>query len=644
MGYGEFWSSFGNSTEQGGGGGSSAGVAGQVLDSLGIPHNGVTGGSLEGLDIKSMDAMQAIKMSLMEEGVYTEIGVGEDGKVAQYAVGQGLGDGGGGGSYGQIQTFSYSVKVSGVMITGKKPPTTRLPPQWGNVLAGGSMIFNTEFLKGGCNIDALSKYATICYVDPNMSNGSNGYADGIDNFYETTKPWESIIGYARCLSFPGMEDSPETTIVHADTSYVPLPVDGGGADGFSANLGVLTTRPAVPSSVEGATDCAPVSSSQTAEGGVSVTIPVNLRYADKRGTKFDGFSGINKVYLEGMLVQYTARPITDADAILKDGGGIVEISTDSPNVFLYELKIGTQCQVVIDGEAVFIVFADNSSMNDPCQYGNKVRYKIDPQCALAKMSGALESLGTATILPINKTFAYLVRRVFVGAILNMPSITVYNPIPGKAKEICNALTYEAAALVLSSPPAPIALNGGLIDTSSMMQDHDPSTTQSFSTTSYEQAMQSMDGGQGYTLSMPWLDEGGVSRVSNMLYEAMVGDSGSMTVFIDGPGSNPQIGGTAPDGGIINEVLHSYTDSVAYTVSVGSGPRIIRDFAGGGTSHYKMVDNVEVGGTIIQDCGNHVNFKVMLDSFGPTVAINGVFDILRVGDLVKCMMFNTPVEG
>jgi len=639
----DFWASFGSDTGDSAGGGSTQGVAGQVLDSIGIPHNGVTGGVLAGLDIKSMDAMQAIKLSLMDNSKLTEIGVGEDGKVSQYVVGQGLGGGSGGGAYGQIQTFSYSPKVSGVMITGKKPPVRRLPPQWGNVMAGGQMSFNTEFLKGGCNIDNLSRYATVCYIDPNMSNGSNGYQDGISNFYENKSPWENIIGYARYISFPGMEDSAQTTITHSPTAYVPLPLEGGSDSGFSADVGTLMKRPEAPPGLDGEVECGG-DTGISAVGGVSVIIPENLRYTDHRGTKFDGFSGINKVYIEGMLVGYKAIPIGDTDAISPTGGAVVEITSDSPSIFLYELKIGTQCQVVIDSEKVAIAFADNASINDPGVYGSGVKYTLNPHCALARMAGGPPSEGTVTLLPINSFFGYLVRRVFAGAILNIPSFTVYDPIPGKAKEICDTIEYEAAALVIESRPAPIALNGSLIDTSSMEMDHDPSTTQNFSGSAYEQAIASMDGGMGYTLSMPWLDEGGVSSVSSMLYEAMSGDSGSMTVFIDGPGSNPQVGGTAPDGGIINEVFHSYTDSVAYTVSVGSGPRIIRDFAGGGTSHYKMVDEVTVGGTIIEDCGNHVNFKVMLDSFGPTIAINGISDILRVGDFVQCKMFNTPVEG
>jgi len=248
------------------------------------------------------------------------------------------------------------------------------------------------------------------------------------------------------------------------------------------------------------------------------------------------------------------------------------------------------------------------------------------------------------LLPITAHSGYLVKNVFAGSVLNMPCLNVYDPTPGKAKIICDTMSYQAAALVLSSPPAPIALNGSIVDTSDSEQDHDPSTTQSFSNSSLETAMESMNGGQGFTLNLPWLDEGGVCMLSRSLYDSLSSDSGSMTVFIDGPGSNPQVGGTAPDGGIINEVFHSYTDSVAYTVSVGSGPRIIRDFASGGTAYYKMVDTVNAGGTIIEDCGNHVDFKVMLESFGAVIAINGVADILRVGDFVNCTMYNNPVEG
>jgi hypothetical protein len=64
---------------------------------------------------------------------------------------------------------------------------------------------------------------------------------------------------------------------------------------------------------------------------------------------------------------------------------------------------------------------------------------------------------------------------------------------------------------------------------------------------------------------------------------------------------------------------------------------------GGPSPMRSED-ISAVGTIIQDMGNHVNFKVRMDGFGERIAVNLSRHILRVGDKVSCTVHNNPVES
>lgn len=649
-GCGDFWASFGEAVEFEESCSSTA-VAGQVLDSIGIPHDGVTGGALTNLDIKSMDAMQAIKLSLMDEsarsGQIYEIGVSPEGSVYQYAVG--TGGGAGGQIYSTIQTFSYRSKVSGVMITGGKPPISRKSPAWKSMFGGGKKIYDSGFLTGGCNSESYSRHVTVVYKNPNDVLGSEGYEDGIDNFYENLTPWESILGYARCLSFAGMKDSPSTKITQSDASYIPLETEGSGGSGWTANLGTLVRRP--KTAVDGVSEkCYEDSGPEVPySNGVKVKIPEELRYTTVRGTKVDGFSLADKVFIVGRKIErIVVKPKlpTSATEPPDENNADVEISVNATADLIYGLDLGKHCVIAYDTSTntPYVVFANNSHPYDSTKYGSGVKYIVDPKCALYRTGSV--AAGVGTILPTETTSGYLVSKVFVGVTLQgVPSLSIYDPRYGEARKIAESLEYDATPIVIVDEQAPVALNGSIIDMSNLLQDHDPTTVQNFQSSEYERALASMDGGLGYMLNMSFLDESGVAGLSEALYSEMNQDSGVITVTIYGPGANPVIGSTGPDGGIINEVVHSYTDSNSYTISATSGPRLIREFASSSAAtSYLASDTVTRPGVIIQDAGNHVSFKVMVDGVGPVNAINCVSDILRVGDIVSCSMYNNPIEG
>ena len=236
--------------------------------------------------------------------------------------------------------------------------------------------------------------------------------------------------------------------------------------------------------------------------------------------------------------------------------------------------------------------------------------------------------------------------------IQTPCIKIYDPRSaegtfGKAHEIATTLEYKLAALVSVDEPAPVAFNGSSINMEQIQVDHDPTTQQNFQETDFEQAMDQMVGGGGISLTLSFLDKGGCEKLSSELHDYMNAGNGSVVTYVCGPDSAPKLGGVGFDSNsIINEIVYSYADSNSYTISVSAGPRLVGGFTsvtGGVLS--KKVESFPSSGTVVEDLGNHIHFKVLLDGYGssPILAINTAPMIIRVGDKVQCTIYNNAVE-
>ena len=162
-------------------------LAKAVLDAYGIPCSDSKGGSLKDLDIKLLDAMQVIKLSLLEEsansGAIYEPVMSSSGEVEFVEIGtsESISD-----IYYEIQSGSYIEGCGGVMVTGKKPMTYRKPIEWRSVWEKVSrQVYETGIMfNGSCLESGFNQYCTIVYNDPHMDSA---YNDGIDNLYEINR-------------------------------------------------------------------------------------------------------------------------------------------------------------------------------------------------------------------------------------------------------------------------------------------------------------------------------------------------------------------------------------------------------------------------------------------------------------------------
>lgn len=643
-------------------------VAADVCDTFGLVcATPGLGGTLDGIDIKQMDAMTVIRLSLLEEAadsnVFYEPIVNAYGEVEFKQIG--------GRSpsldvYYTVQTHTYKEEVSGVMVTGKKPMTYRRPIEWKDLFetAGGYRIWDTFDLIDNCNAVDFAQTCIITYNDPHLSTS---FEDGIDNLYEITKdnPYDSVLGYAYKLLPPAdIENRDDISITIENSCEVPYPLvakgviaNFGDSQGPIPDIGTLEPRRYLP---DDDSDCW-VDRGVEVVGGIEIEIPSELRFETVRGVRQDKLLGVSAVFAIGTKCK-TCMGIPRDDAAASGGNSQENtqlwIAVDEVEQKAFKLEEGTHYIVNYEGtdvtnKKVKLKFANNARFNDLAGYGTNVDFKLLPGCRLHSSGKTFSGYSTGsdgsvsgkgTILPTGGVSGIWVYEIVVMLALDSPCVKVVDP-QGGAERIARELKILVGTMVAVNEPSPVAKNGELIDLVDGIIDHDPTTTQNLQDTALEIATRSMAAGQGLSMNLSFLDEDGVRNLSKTLYDYMSAGDGAETTYVCGPDTIVELGDRGDAGGVINSISYSYSDQGSYTISVNEGPYIIGGSEGiSGAAYTKQTESFSAQGTIIQDEGNHTDFKVRVDGFGDVYALNCTPAILRVGDIVNVSLHNNPVES
>ena len=614
-------------------------VAMDVLTKFGMPvKTGVTaGGPLANVDIKHMDALTAIKVSILEtfastkERNMTEVAVNADGYVYFYGVGASsakLTD-----QYHSIQSGTVKEKIAGVLITGQDPLPQRRMKAWTDILNGGES-FSVEDMTDNCNAANFGRYATIMYPDPLLKSS---YSDGLNNLYSVSNPFTTVIGYAYRRSAPGFDD--RTQLIHNANTKIPVKV----SDGY---MGTLVTPPTY--SVSGLLDPSCWTGiTQSVSGGIKVPIPSGLTYTVHGGKKINAFQGVVGVFFIGVRLD-GIRTVPTSDADVSGTAGTVWVHANDGAYVSYTLQEGKDYVVNYTGAtSASLVFANNKHPQDTGRYGSNVSFRPYPLSALSTGTG-IPAAQNGNIFLFSHNQGMLVREIWAVIDAEIPSITVYHPDGrgNKAKSILDGMSYEIAAITITDNPPSMSFNGVTVSQVQGIKDNNPLTQSQSLTTGFEAVMDVMhEGGSGLTLTMSSLGQDAIDRLSAKLYTIISSGTGTATNYVCGPNSAPVLGGTGPAGGIVNEIVYNYSDQGSYTISVTEGSKYMGNLTqiSGGPS-LKQVETVGVKGTVIQDSGNHVNFQVRLDGMGTRTAINCQKDVIRIGDRVNCTIHNNPVEA
>lgn len=625
-------------------------LAAQVCNKYGIQCSSSEGGNLEGLDIKHMDAIQVIKLSLIEESANTgaiyELIMQPNGQVNFKQIG--MGSGNVSDIYYEIQSSVYREECSGVMIIGRDPMAYRKQTDWYPIWGDDRPEpLNCGWLYSSCNKANFNQYSVLVFNDPHLDSS---YKDGISNLYEINEsnPWDTIAGYAKYFEWPGWEDDEDTVITRSDSARVLIPLSE------DPNLGVLRKRPSAHFEWGENPACFDGTESIDPEGGVEVPIPRNWRYSTVRGTTVDKFAGISGVYVLGyQIATLRGEPVTLEAASNEEPPPVTAkfvFDINQTELLSFKLIEAQHYVVAYKGKTPaipYIVFANNLRPGEVIEIDGKNGndYEISPHCEYAARN-PYDLVAKGIILPTGPLKGLLVKQVFVAIDLETPSVLVYNPrgYDNEAGKIAEKIIYNLMPIVNTDEPPPIAFNGTLLNQIDGIVDHDPTTSQRLEDTELEQALAAMGSGGGMTLTLSFLDDGQCAALSGALYDHMNSGDGVESTYVCGPNCDPELGATGPNGGIINSITYSYQDSNSYTVSVNCGSTLVGGMSQvtGGPSP-KVTESFSAKGTVIQDEGNHVYFKVRVDGFRDVTAVNMCPAVLRVGDKVNVSIHNNPVE-
>jgi len=647
------------------------GVAAQVLEEYGIPlasNSTDIGGVLANVDIKHMDCMTVIKASLFDEsakdGIIREPMVNEDGEVEFVEIGAGANtadmD-----IYYTVQTQTYKEPCRGVMITGQKPLIRRLPitwkPIWGTDITKRK-VYSLQGMQTNCSEPNFKTWATVVFPDPHMNST---FEDGIDNLYNITRgggyadpangestAHDKIVGYAYFIHHGDLATE-DTGVAYQRQAKAILEIGEDGTSQYGPNVGTLWEREAVlPGQAQ---ECwFPVDADAPPhDAGVGVNIPEDLRFERRRSDepdilKTDNFMGISEVFVVGIeLDRCKGQPDNPNNPNTADNTHLW-IGASNATRKTMKLNEGEHYVVIYpEGDSGYkearIVFANSSRTDDFATYGTDAEYFYlqDGGELWTQMNPTPGGVGT--VLPLGGVRGFLIEEMWASVDLDTPSFVITDP-RGNAYNIAEQLEVLVAPIVIRDVPAPIAFNGEIVDQDQNMFDNDPTTEENLEDTEFEKRLELMAGG-GLTLNFSYLNEDEIKDLSNTLWRHMNSTSTRFeTTYTCGPDSDPKLGDTAPNDGTVNSIRYSYSDSAAYTISVNAGPLVIGNFAELSQGLYFKQQNEASGmqGTVIQDEGNHVVFKVKIDGYGDTYAVNLCASIIRSGDIVSCTIHNNPV--
>ena len=664
-----------------------------TFEACGIEHSisNDAGGKLSGIDIKNLDATSALKMSLMEAfakggNFLLEPVVDANGMVNLVEVGKesaNITD-----IYHRIRTSNYITYENVVKITGQKPRPVR---RVGNYITltdseeYDALIWDTSYMATGCQLKNIKKHATITFKDPHKEYTDS--SDNIASIYEAEWPWERVIGWLYYLD-PGIYDNSIHPDISVDTikkdikvylraqASVPIllagPTETTGrpnptvTDESFVDLGQLVRReynplqPQEPECFEGITTEAKCSATT-----IEVIIPPNIRFENIRGIRTDKFLGVARVYVVGQELQI-CRPFgkeiahTDEEAAKDPENYDLWISMETMEPRYINLDEGTDYAVSYEpenDERICVQFVDNSMFEDVITYTSPVAYRVFPNCEFYNYNdpdGAFtrpNPAGEGTILPRYNKTGILVQQAWAQVDLDIPSLVVIDPY-GSADEVAKGVIFQMAPMIMKEEPAPVAIDGELLDLTEVFRstDADPTTIQDFEHTRYEELVSSMDGKQVIELNMATLDETETQELSSRLKDIVENDrTKDINIsYVCGPECNPQLGGLGQSGGIVNNISYNYSDGGSYTITVNEGPYIVSGSLTGITGDYynKLTETLQkVEGRVIQDYGNNILYKVLIDNIGVVEAILGTAaQIVKEGDKVSVTIYNVPVEA
>ncbi len=633
-----------------------------VLQKFNIPFTGgPPGGTLPGIDIKRMPAMDAIRLSLAEallDGQWWC--VFEDGEGGVYF--QLVFDGSGPGKFIELDvrlcvpSVDKTNDVDLVIVRGYEGPPVREVRDFKNVVPLGLGEVNPESVTGNerlftvapadllsesCHSRLATPTVYKSYPDP-VFTGDDFNPQEPHPFFDPTAN-ESLIAYVHKIT--GLPTNPDEA---ARVQFSLQPTTPWYKPITFPSLARTSEPGCAGPGVEVAGNI------EYVEGTFTYTSP---DFLDRYGTpwplvkKLTGihFTGNKLVQfinasqlarLSGTPFQMTAyvEPIKELKSLdmgsnwwwNNTGRGSYEIG------IFFQLKNPDQVEVwnaiiAATGLQALIKYTDGSffDANKFGSYGSSIR----------------------TFKPLYSPgeLGYLVDGMWLGMDLERPC-AVITDAEGESLEWAEQLKVDYAPIVLITNPAPIAYysteGGAIVDQNDGKQDTDPTTLQNFEESELEQLQDRMQGNV-VDVTLPFCATGEEClNVATTIYNYMHHVGVRTYVLTCSPNDDPELGAGVqgyPADVVIDSIEYAYSDSSSYVITVTLAPIFASVGSWNATPNVKRTETVSRPAIIRWVGGDGVNYRVEVKGLGIYNAINATDAVFYPGEVVTVEINNNPVE-
>lgn len=623
-----------------------------VFDKFNIPmdfSNGTPpGGTLPGMDIKRMPAIEAARLSLSEPLVNGEWwDVNEDGL---------------GGVYFQkvfgdsipapisldirlcLPTVSKTNLMDMVIVSGYDAPPTVVVKDFQDVVPLGLGTINPEVVTGRealftvsakdnggpvelTNHKSMSTNTVYkSYPDPVIVEGFG--PQEVNPFYDL-QAFEKVLGYV--VDIDGMPDDP---VDAARVSYSFSETTPWYQKISFPQFSETTDFNGLPITYYQAT--------------LSQDSPL---YNDKYGSPWP-------LYIKPTDIVFSGNQIVD----------VTQVPVPSLQSFYW---------VTVKAQAEFVRVPDGSNWNwsrpDVNSYDFEVYFQPDPIWvnALPMMTdaGGLYRIQYQTdetvigegnfsawqpnLIGIPSSLGYTAFDMWIGWELDRPSVIVTDA-DGDALSFAERLRVRYAPIVETDLPAPEAykhVDSGskILDQARTLLDTDPTTCQNFEDTDRE-IMEELAQGNVVRTSLPFCESGETClKVAETIFDYMNYEDVTTYTLTCGPDSNPKLGATVEGFSSnlrIDSINYNFQDGSSYTIEVTLAPVFASIGSWSINSTVRQTEEVSRPAIITWSAGDGTNYRVDVKGLGSFYAVNGVQGANRIyyqGDTVTVTLYNVPKE-
>lgn len=615
-----------------------------VLQSFGIPINGgaFPGNPLTGYDVKSQDALQVMKLSLLANSdgkFFTEAYVDGSGSVIAIEVGESSpGVGGGGVLLHTTAIHTSAAKIDHVVAQAKAPLPYRAHGGTVDVMGAGiekQFRFDCPLPSPGTKNLTFRKEA---WVEFQRSEQSQVTQDALKAAVSRNN-WENLVGYR--ASFASIPIWSTMNPSQTSPDILGLPVTG-----FS-----------------------------------DTTIPIANATPDSGG--LIDVSGISMASAPVLDIKSGA----ELEQIASSLG--VDLASDTGSFYTPEL----------DAENYYILLSHECGLNSLSRGTNwfllPTNSPFSARVAVRESTSSLiarSALGGFAFDGLNQTITYRADNGFIGSFQDVMTANKKegNPLLGSstniafgnanhgvliagfggnlgvevwglsltvskqtssiqirsqnndAFSIANSVAAQGVnytALIVREEPAcaGLAPGGGIVC---------PTAPPDNETASYcpENLLDTLEGSI-IEISTPWLDAQGASEFATNLYTLISNDVTSAGTYTYSKGGYSMFPGYAFQGAIIHSVEFNYSDRGSQVTTITTGPKYYQSGSAGGDSTYiKRSETINKPGVVIGGDNESGTFSVNVDGLGIYEAINGQIDPIYPGDRVEVKILNFPVEN